>query len=186
MRRTRLCSMSCAPWRRAAATSARVSSPAATNPCASISRPPIAPSPICGSSARTPAASSSRAGTPRFESTSAVVSSARISASLIAMSSVPVRRYGTATPLSAVTRAMKSSNRSRLRAARLRSGLPSRASMNGASTPADAWVAPMPDRTFVDELDRRAAPRQLVRHRASDDARADDDDVGRTAHGCSA
>ena len=44
MRRTRLCSTSCAPWRRAAATSARVRSPTATNPCASISSPPVASS----------------------------------------------------------------------------------------------------------------------------------------------
>ena len=37
-------------------------------------------------------------------------------------------------------------------------------------------------RALVDDLDRRAAPRQLVRDRAADDAGADDDDVGRTDH----
>ena len=42
------------------------------------------------------------------------------------------------------------------------------------------------DRAIVDDLDRRAAARQLVRDRAPDDAGADDDDVGRATHGVSA
>ena len=89
-------------------------------------------------------------------------------------------------PLSAVTRSMKSSNRSRLRTVRSSSGLPSRASMYGASTPADAWVAPMPTGRSSTNLDRRAAACQLVRHRAADDAGADHDDVGRASHEISA
>ena len=38
------------------------------------------------------------------------------------------------------------------------------------------------DGAFVDELDRGSAPSELMRHRTSDDAGADDDDVGRTGH----
>ena len=39
-------------------------------------------------------------------------------------------------------------------------------------------------RPIVDDLDRRAAPRQLVRDRAADDAGADDNDVARSCHVC--
>ena len=43
-----------------------------------------------------------------------------------------------------------------------------------------------PDRPLVDDLDGGAAARQLVRHRAPDDAGADDDDVGGATHRISA
>ena len=65
-----------------------------------------------------------------------------------------------AMPLSAATRAMKSSYRSRLRTVRSSSGCLRAASMYGASTPADACVAPMPtgrSSTISTDAPRRAS-----------------------------
>ena len=104
--------------------SARVRSRAATKPCDGISRPPIDAVARCGSSAsarrRRRACPPGHRGERARPRSRAIAGSSRLVGRDV---SVPVRRYGTAMPLSATMRAMKSSYSSRLRTARSSSGL---------------------------------------------------------------
>ena len=151
-------------------------------PVKESSNPPRMSQFRCGSWVRAALASRSSAATPRDSSAPEAARNRPIVSSSIATSSVPVRRYMTGMPLADVTRATNCSKRSRLRAASSRSGPSSRASIYGASTPADACVAPMPAGRSSTNLDRGAAAGQLVRDRTADDARADDHDVARGSH----
>ena len=114
----------------------------------------------CGSSLLAPSAPSTFAGIPRRARNSAVAWNRRSVSGSVATSRLPVRRYEMLTPLIMLTRATNLSNSSRLRTVRSRSGPPSRASMYGARTPAEACVAPMPagrSSTISTEAPRRAS-----------------------------
>src|SRR5262245_15273629 len=144
IRRTRLCSISCAPRRRAEATSARVRSFALTNPCSSIKSAPTALPARFGSSFLTAAASSSDERTPHRARNAALPCSADHSDSSAATVIVPFRWYATGAPPSETARSTKSLYRLRLRSARSNRGWPWRVSMYGARMPAEACVAPIP------------------------------------------
>ena len=149
-----------------------------------ISRPPSdVASARCGSSARAPAASTSSAATPFRESAAALVRKRRnVSSSKrdVERARAVVRRSGT--PLTGahacdkcVEQVEAADGELEERAVLARFDV-RREHAGRRLRRAHAR------RPIVDDLDRCAAARQLVRHRAADDARADDDDVARGSH----
>ena len=185
IRRTRPCSMNCAPWRRAAASeragqvggghvAVRRDQQSADDRLGQAAAP-RARAPAASSSSRVHALARRQRRRERFESSQAVGIEGDVE-----RAGAPVADG--APPLSAATprderveeieaaggEIEQRAAFARLDVRREHAGRRLRRAHAG--------------RTIVDDLHRRAAPRQLVGHRAADDAGADDNDVARRRH----